>query len=188
MKVLESDLPGVLILEPVVYGDHRGFFLETYREQRYREVGIRETFVQDNHSRSRQGVLRGLHYQLRHPQGKLVSVMRGHIYDVVVDIRRGSPSFGQWLGVELSDENHRQLYVPPGFAHGFCVLSEVTDFIYKCTDIYRPEDEYGVRWDDPELAISWPTDDTPRLSEKDLALPLLSEVAIDLLPVYRAGL
>ena len=184
MKVIETRLPGVLIIEPKVFGDERGFFQETYHEQRYQEMGIKERFVQDNHSRSGKGVLRGLHYQLKHPQGKLVRVTHGEVYDVAVDIRQGSPTFGQWHGTILSDENHRQYYVPPGFAHGFLVLSESADFFYKCTDYYYPEDEGAVAWNDPTLAIEWPLTEVS-LSKKDSAAPCLADIPTDQLPEYK---
>ncbi|MEE4379654.1 MAG: dTDP-4-dehydrorhamnose 3,5-epimerase [Candidatus Competibacteraceae bacterium] len=184
MNVVATELPGVLILEPRVFGDHRGFFLETYHRARYRQAGVSETFMQDNHSRSRQGVLRGLHYQLVQPQGKLVAVTRGAVFDVAVDIRRGSPTFGRWAGVTLDDENHRQFYVPPGFAHGFCVLSDEADFVYKCTDYYHPESEHGIVWDDPAIGIEWPEMDFT-LSEKDAQLPRLAEQSFDKLPVFE---
>ncbi len=183
MNVVPTSLPGVLLIEPKVFGDHRGFFLETYQAERYRQAGITLPFVQDNHSRSQRGVLRGLHFQLRHPQGKLVQVMRGAVFDVAVDIRRGSPSFGRWFGAVLSDENHRQLYIPPGFAHGFCVLSDVVDFVYKCTDYYHPEDEDGVSWQDPAIGIDWPITD-PLLSDRDAGLPLLADMEPERLPAY----
>jgi dTDP-4-dehydrorhamnose 3,5-epimerase len=182
MQVIPTDLPGVLLIEPTVFGDARGFFLESYHAQRYAEAGIPDHFVQDNHSRSQRGVLRGLHYQLTHPQGKLVWVMRGEVFDVAVDIRRGSPTFGRWVGIVLSADNHRQLYIPPGFAHGFCVLSEIVDFFYKCTDFYHPEDEGGVLWCDPDLGINWPIT-TPVLSEKDQRYPRLAEVPLERLPM-----
>ena len=182
MTVHETALPGVLLIEPTVYGDERGFFLERFHTERYRErAGITLPFVQDNHSRSRRGTLRGLHFQVRHPQGKLVECVHGSVYDVVVDVRAGSPTFGRWHGVELSDVNHWQLWVPPGFAHGFCVLSEEADFLYKCTDVYRPDDEGGMRWDDPDLGIAWPIDE-PLLSAKDRRLPRLCELRPEALP------
>ncbi len=181
MKVLETELPGVLIIEPVVFGDTRGFFLETYRQDSYREVGIPEHFVQDNHSRSRRGVLRGLHYQLSQPQGKLVSVTRGRVFDVVVDIRRGSATFGRWAAAILDDDHHRQLYVPPGFAHGFCVLSDEADFVYKCTDYYHPESERGIAWNDPDIGIPWPITEVS-LSQKDIRNPRLASQYADDLP------
>lgn len=185
MNVIKTPLPGVLVFEPDVFSDQRGFFLETYHQQRYQEAGIAEAFVQDNHSHSSQGTLRGLHYQLRHPQGKLVRVCSGEVFDVAVDIRRGSPHFGQWYGEYLSAKNNKQLYVPPGFAHGFCVLSQTADFMYKCTDFYDPTDERGVAWDDQNLGINWPIN-APILSTKDAALPKLSELT-DRLPVFEKG-
>ena len=181
MRVIETELPGVLILEPRVFGDARGFFLETYRAALFDELGI-PAFVQDNHSRSRRGVLRGLHYQLVQPQGKLVRVTRGRVFDVAVDIRRGSPTFGRWTGIELDDESLRLFYVPAGFAHGFLVLSEVADFVYKCTDYYHPASEHGILWNDPDIGIAWPLDDVA-LSDKDRINPRLREQAH--LPDYR---
>ncbi|GGC99347.1 dTDP-4-dehydrorhamnose 3,5-epimerase [Halopseudomonas salina] len=176
MKIIETALPGVFIIEPTVFGDERGFFLESFHAERYRDAGMDMAFVQDNHSRSRKGVLRGLHFQRLHPQGKLVRASRGSIFDVAADIDPASPSFGQYVGVTLSDENHRQMWIPPGYAHGFCVLSEVADFEYKCTDLYYPEDEGGVLWSDPDLNIQWPITE-PLLSAKDLALPSLADLA-----------
>lgn len=168
MKITATALPEVLIIEPDVHGDARGFFQETFHARRYAEFGINLAFVQDNHSRSGTGILRGLHYQLQHPQGKLVRVSQGRVFDVAVDIRKGSPRFGRWAGVELSEDNFRQLYVPPGFAHGFCSLSERVDFIYKCTDYYDPADEHGVLWNDPDIGIVWPDIGSDyRLSDKD---------------------
>lgn len=175
MKVMETVLPGVLIIEPKVFGDHRGFFLETFQAERYREAGIRLPFVQDNHSRSGQGVLRGLHFQRSRPQGKLVSVSRGAVYDVAVDINPDSPTCGRFVGIELNDENHRQLWIPPGYAHGFCVLSEIADFQYKCTDYYAPEDEGGLLWNDPAIGIPWPVEN-PKLSAKDQINPTLEQL------------
>lgn len=175
MNIIETRLPGVCIIEPKVHGDARGFFLESFHVERYRAAGITLPFVQDNHSRSRRGVLRGLHAQQPHPQGKLVRVSRGAVFDVAVDIDPRSPTFGQWVGVELSDVNHRQLWIPPGYAHGFQVLSESADFEYKCTDYYHPEAETGVIWNDPDLRIDWPIRD-PILSPKDLELPTLAEI------------
>lgn len=176
MNVIQTVLEGVVIIEPKVFGDHRGFFMETFSAERYRELaGIELSFVQDNHSRSNKGVLRGLHFQKTKPQGKLVSVTRGAVYDVAVDINPESPTFGKYVGVELNDKNHRQLYIPPGYAHGFCVLSDVVDFTYKCTDYYQPEDEGGLAWDCPYIAIDWPIAD-PQLSEKDKAYPGLQEL------------
>lgn len=180
MKILETTLPDILLIEPKVFGDDRGIFIETFHSQRYGDHGIPENekiFVQDNYSRSAKGVLRGLHFQKRFPQGKLVQVVRGCVYDVAVDIRLESPTFGQWVGVELSEDNHCQLWIPPGFAHGFCVLSDVADFQYKCTDFYHPEDEGGVLWNDPEIGIEWPIDQ-PLLSQKDKANPPLSEAIL----------
>lgn len=175
MNVIETALPGVLIIEPRVFGDHRGFFKETFQVERYREAGIELPFVQDNHSRSAKGVLRGLHLQKTRPQGKLVSCSRGAVYDVAVDVNPDSPTFGQHVGIELSEDNHRQLWIPPGYAHGFCVMTDVADFQYKCTDLYFPEDEGGLIWNDPEVAIAWPVEN-PQLSEKDLKLPTLAEI------------
>ncbi len=174
MTVRETSLPGLLVVEPRVFSDARGFFLESYRADRYAEVGV-AGFVQDNRSRSRRGTLRGLHFQRRHPQGKLVEVVRGQIWDVAVDLRPGSATFGRWEGVDLDDRSHRQLWVPPGFAHGFCVLSDWADVLYRCTEVYRPDDEGGVAWDDPALAIDWPVE-APVLSEKDRAWPTLASL------------
>lgn len=175
MKVLETVLPGVLIIEPKVFGDARGFFLESYQAERYRQLDIAHTFVQDNHSRSARGVLRGLHFQRSRPQGKLVSVSRGSVYDVAVDINPASPTCGQFVAVELNDENHRQLWIPPGYAHGFCVLSDIADFQYKCTDYYIPEDEGGLLWNDPQVNIPWPIEQ-PLLSAKDQRNPTLAQL------------
>jgi dTDP-4-dehydrorhamnose 3,5-epimerase len=175
MKVLETVLPGVLIIEPKVFGDARGFFLESYQAERYRQLGIAHTFVQDNHSRSARGVLRGLHFQRSRPQGKLVSVSRGSVYDVAVDINPASPTCGQFVAVELNDENHRQLWIPPGYAHGFCVLSDIADVQYKCTDYYIPEDEGGLLWNDPQVNIPWPIEQ-PLLSAKDQRNPTLAQL------------
>ena len=175
MKVVETALPGVLIIEPKAFGDHRGFFLETFQVERYREAGITLPFVQDNHSRSQRGVLRGLHFQKTRPQGKLVSVSRGAVYDVAVDIDPASATYGRFVGVELNDDNHRQMWVPPGYAHGFCVLSEVADFQYKCTDFYFPADEGGLLWNDPDVGIPWPITE-PQLSAKDANNPRLRDL------------
>lgn len=169
MEVIKEPIPGLLVIKPSVFEDKRGFFLETWQKERYKEIGIEEDFVQDNWSRSFKGVLRGLHFQKENPQGKLVSVRTGKVFDVAVDIRKDSPTFGEWFGEELSDENHLQMYVPPGFAHGFCVLSEIADFVYKCTDYYKPNDEMGIKWNDAELAINWPFD-KPSVSLKDQEL------------------
>ena len=176
MKVTPTALAGVLILEPKVFGDERGFFLESFNQQAFQAAAGNDiTFVQDNHSRSMQGVLRGLHYQRDpHAQGKLVRVTQGSVFDVAVDIREGSPTYGQWVGVELSGQNNRQLWIPPGLAHGFLVTSESADFLYKTTGYYRPEAEGCIRWDDPTLAISWPLNGrSPTISAKDAAAPLL---------------
>jgi dTDP-4-dehydrorhamnose 3,5-epimerase len=184
MQLLPTGHPELLLIEPDVYRDARGFFLESYHARRYAELGIPERFVQDNHSRSGRAVLRGLHFQLDHPQGKLIRVVSGRVFDVAVDIRKGSTYFGRWFGVELSGENQLQLYIPPGFAHGFCVLSEQADFLYKCTDYYAPGDEYGIAWNDPALAIAWPEMDY-QLSEKDKDYPVLAEAGQ--LPVYEGA-
>ncbi|HNJ82005.1 MAG TPA: dTDP-4-dehydrorhamnose 3,5-epimerase [Piscinibacter sp.] len=178
MKVTPTAIPEVLILEPRVFGDERGFFFESFNQKAFDEaVGAHVEFVQDNHSRSARGVLRGLHYQLPpHAQGKLVRVVRGSVFDVAVDVRRSSPSFGQWVGVGLSEANHRQLWLPPGFAHGFIVTSDSADFLYKTTGFYEPHAERSVRWDDPRLAIAWPEAALPpTLSGKDAAAPLLDQ-------------
>jgi dTDP-4-dehydrorhamnose 3,5-epimerase len=168
MKVIPTAIPEVLILEPKVFGDPRGFFMESYNARTFREAtGLDIQFVQDNHSRSAKGVLRGLHYQLQQPQGKLVRVVRGAVFDVAVDVRKSSPTFGRWVGVELSEDNHRQLWIPAGFAHGFLVLSENADFLYKTTDYYAPEHERCIAWDDPTIGIEWPLDAPPLLSAKD---------------------
>jgi len=184
MNIRETALPGVLIIEPKVYGDSRGFFFETFQSEKYQNLGLKKPFVQDNISRSQKGVLRGLHYQLEQPQAKLVSVFRGTVFDVAVDIRDGSPHFGQWVGVELSDVNHRQLFIPEGFAHGFLVLSEEADFFYKCTDYYHPASEFGVKWDDPKVGINWQITD-PLVSDKDALYPPLSEILPHQLPHYK---
>ncbi|QYJ16108.1 dTDP-4-dehydrorhamnose 3,5-epimerase [Rubrobacter xylanophilus DSM 9941] len=175
MRVLETELPGVLLVEPDVFGDERGFFMESWSGRRYREAGLPECFVQDNLSFSRRGVLRGLHFQHPRGQGKLVSVLQGEVFDVAVDVRRGSPTFGRWVGVSLSEANKRQLYIPPGFAHGFVVLSEAALFFYKCTEYYAPECERTVLWNDPEIGIGWPVEE-PVLSEKDQEAPTLREM------------
>ena len=186
MKVSRTKLPGLLILEPDVFGDDRGYFLETWAQRRYAEVGVAETFVQDNVSMSKRGILRGLH--LQHPcgQGKLVHVVWGEVFDVAVDVRVGSPSFGQWVGATLSAENHRQVYIPPGFAHGFCVTSEVALFSYKCTEAYRRETELGVAWNDPDIGIEWPVPQ-PLVSEKDQSFGRLADLPRERLPTYGSG-
>jgi len=182
VNVIPTELPGVLIVEPIVFADERGFFLETYRQERYAAAGIPERFVQDNHSRSLPRTLRGLHYQLTHPQGKLVRCVRGAVFDVAVDIRRGSPTFGRWVGIELSEDNKRQVYIPPGFAHGYCAPVVLSEIEYKCTDYYHPEDDRGVRWNDPTLGIVWPIA-APRLSARDAAQPPLAPDSLAL-PQY----
>lgn len=179
MKVTPTEIEDVKIIEPEVFGDARGFFMESFNARRFAEAtGFDQPFVQDNHSRSTRGVLRGLHYQIRQPQGKLVRVVRGTVFDVTVDVRRSSRSFGAWVGVELSEENNRQLWVPPGFAHGFLVCSESADFLYKTTDYYAPEHERSVLWNDPAIGIAWPLDDAPRLSAKDQAGVLLKDAEV----------
>ena len=188
MKIIKTHLPGVVVIEPKFFGDKRGFFLETFRQDVLQQAGIDVTFVQDNHSRSGQGVLRGLHYQLMQTQGKLVRVTSGSVFDVAVDVRYGSPTFGQWYGTQLDEESMRMMYVPPGYAHGFVVLSESADFLYKCTDYYHPESEQGIAWDDSDIGIEWPitnlTSDIA-LSEKDKKNVLLKDQAIDKLPRYE---
>ncbi len=177
MNVIKTKLQDCIIIEPKVFGDHRGFFMETYQAARYKEVGIAMDFVQDNHSRSQKGVLRGLHFQITKPQGKLVRVTSGEVFDVAVDLRKGSATYGQWEGVMLSGENHKQFYVPPGFAHGFVVLSDTADFLYKCTDYYDPSDEGGILWNDPDLAIDWHLGGVePKLSDKDQKLKAFKDL------------
>lgn len=176
MKVIETKLLGVLIIEPEVFGDTRGFFKENFQVERYREVGIDYAFVQDNFSRSQKGVLRGLHFQINKPQGKLVSCSKGAVFDVAVDVDPASATYGHYVGFELTEENHKQLWVPPGYAHGFCVLSETADFQYKSTDYFDPSDEGGVIWNDPTVAIEWPITN-PSLSNKDALLPTLTELS-----------
>jgi dTDP-4-dehydrorhamnose 3,5-epimerase len=185
VKIIETDLPGVLIIEPKVFGDDRGFFMETYQRDRYAERGIPQDLVQDNLSYSRRGVLRGLHLQWPYPQGKLVQVFSGEVFDVAVDVRRGSPAFGRWVGVHLSGENKRQLWVPAGLAHGFCVTSDEALFGYKCSDFYHPETELGLRWDDPDIGIDWPLDGEPDLSPKDLGGVLLRDIPAERLSLYE---
>ena len=187
MNIIETPLAGVLLFEPRVLGDERGFFVESFRESWLGRAGIHTPFVQDNQSRSRRGVLRGLHYQRVNPQGKLVRVARGAVYDVAVDVRHGSPNFGRWFGVQLDDVSHRQLWIPPGFAHGFCVLSDEADFTYKCTQYYDAASDAGVRWDDPEIGIDWPVQDMQlQLSAKDRTQPRLADRMQALLPAYGA--
>jgi dTDP-4-dehydrorhamnose 3,5-epimerase len=184
MKIHKTELDGVLIIEQNVFGDNRGYFIETYHRQRYADAGIRVDFVQDNLSFSRKGALRGLHYQHPHDQAKLVQVIQGEVFDVVVDIRRESLTFGKWIGQHLSDENRKQIYIPEGFAHGFCVLSDTALFHYKCSDFYAPECEGGIFWSDPDVAIDWPLD-SPIVSEKDAQYSWLKDIAEDILPSYK---
>ncbi|PID74024.1 MAG: dTDP-4-dehydrorhamnose 3,5-epimerase [Desulfobacterales bacterium] len=183
LTVIPAGLPGLLIIEPPVFGDRRGFFMETHHIEKYRNAGIACAFVQDNLSFSIRGALRGLHFQLNRPQAKLVMAVTGRIFDVAVDIRKGSPHFGSWRGVELSAENHRQFYIPEGFAHGFCVLSESAHFLYKCSDLYAPGDEAGIRWDDPDIGIDWPLSD-PVISDKDQRSPFLKNMPDAALPQF----
>lgn len=187
MQLIKTDLPGVVIIEPSIFPDERGFFLESYHRDKFREAGIDATFVQDNQSRSRRGVLRGLHFQLKSPQAKLCSVARGAVLDVTVDIRAGSPTFGQWTTVLLSDENHRMVFVPHGFAHGFHVLSEEADFLYKCDEFYMPNDQCGVLWNDPKLGINWqiPDGEVPTVNERDNAYLPLGEMTESQLPRFE---
>lgn len=184
MNLIETKIPGVLIIDPKVFGDDRGWFTESWNRQRLVDLGLDLEFVQDNLAYSCQGVLRGLHVQNPYSQGKLVQVLKGEVFDVAVDIRRGSPHFGQWVGVHLSADNHRQFWVPEGFAHGYCVLSEDALFAYKCTDYYHPETQFSLRWDDPELGIDWQYPAEPQLADKDRAAPRLSEIPVDQLPMY----
>lgn len=183
MQIHKTDLPGVLIIEPKVFGDERGYFMETWQRERYADGVTPETFVQDNVSFSRKGVLRGLHFQKVNPQGKLVYVLLGEVFDVAVDIRIGSPTFGQWTSVMLSAENKKQFFIPAGFAHGFCVSSDTALFAYKCTDKYNPQSEFSVLWNDPDLNIPWPTD-APELSAKDIQGVRLADFSKDILPNY----
>jgi dTDP-4-dehydrorhamnose 3,5-epimerase len=182
MQVVPTRLPGVVVIEPDVHRDGRGFLVETFQAERYRRHGIDGPFVQDNHSRSTGGTLRGLHLQTGRPQGKLIRVIAGVIFDVAVDVRRGSPTFGRWVGVTLSAENFRQCYVPAGFAHGFCVVGDIAEVVYKCTDFYDPAAEIGIAWNDPSLAIEWPIRE-PLLSKRDAGNPILADV-MDRLPEY----
>lgn len=175
MNVIQTAIPGVLVIEPVVRRDTRGFFVEVWHAERYRSAGIGLPFVQDNHSRSSRGTLRGLHYQIPQPQGKLVRVAAGEVFDVAVDLRRSSPTFGRWVGTVLSGDNHHQLWVPPGFAHGFYVLSESADLLYKCTDLYAPQHDRSLKWDDPDVGVDWPLVGPPLLSAKDQAGVALRE-------------
>jgi dTDP-4-dehydrorhamnose 3,5-epimerase len=184
VKVISTSLKDVLLIEPTVFEDKRGFFMETYQKKIYRELGIESDFIQDNLSFSVRGTLRGLHYQLPHAQAKLVQVITGEIFDVTVDIRKGSPTFGQWTGSHLSDKNKRQVYIPEGFAHGFCVLSETAIFTYKCSDFYSPDSERGVLWSDPVIGVDWPVEN-PVLSKKDHNLNYLKDILTDYLPTYE---
>ena len=183
MKVVPTALAGVKLIEPQVFGDDRGFFMESWNARAFAAAGLEATFVQDNHSRSVEGTLRGLHLQIRRPQGKLVRVIEGEVYDVSVDVRRGSPTFGRWVAVTLTGENFKQCYVPPGFAHGFCVVSPIAQVEYKCTDFYDPASEVGIAWNDPGLAISWPVRE-PLLSPRDRHHPTLASLT-DELPVWQ---
>ena len=188
MNIITTNLPGVIVIEPKLYVDKRGFFLETFREDVLLQAGINVHFVQDNHTRSSQGVLRGLHYQMTQTQGKLVRVAAGSVFDVVVDVRSSSPTFGQWYGTELNEDNIKMIYVPPGFAHGFVVLSETADFIYKCTDYYHPESEQGIAWDDPDLNIDWSIAEIAEkisLSDKDKQNVKLKDQPAEKLPAYK---
>jgi dTDP-4-dehydrorhamnose 3,5-epimerase len=186
VRVVATAIPGVLVVEPDIHQDGRGFFLETYHADRYREHGITGPFVQDNHSRSAANTLRGLHLQVRRPQGKLIRVIEGEVFDVAVDVRRGSPTFGRWVGVSVSAENFRQVYVPAGFAHGFCVVSPIAQVEYKCTDVYDPADEIGIAWNDPAVGITWPVQQ-PLLSARDTAHRTLAEMT-DRLPAWSTDL
>ena len=189
MQLIETPLPGVLLVQPKIFRDERGFFCETYNRQRYTEAGIPDEFVQDNHSKSVKGTLRGLHFQRTFQQAKLCRVVQGAVFDVAVDIRPCSAHFGQWLGAVLSEENQQQIFVPQGFAHGFLVLTDTAEFLYKCSDLYHPEDEGGVAWNDPQVGIEWPFEEwnieAPILSGKDQKNPSLSEMSADMLPAPR---
>lgn len=188
MQLIETSLPGVVLLQPQVWGDERGFFMETYSEAKLETLGITTRFVQDNHSLSRKGILRGLHFQLQHPQAKLCRVVKGRVLDIAVDVRVGSPHFGRWVSAELSAENKTQIFVPRGFAHGFVVLSDEAEFLYKCDDLYHPEDEGGVAWNDAAIGIDWLLEqhgiEAPLLSEKDRTLLRLADIAPENLPQY----
>lgn len=186
MKIAPTELSDVLLVDPDVYADHRGFFMESWNQERYAAAGLAMDVVQTNLSRSEGSVLRGLHYQWRRPQGKLVSVVEGAIFDVAVDIRRGSPTFGRWVGRRLDDDKRRQLYVPPGFAHGFCSLTEVVVVAYACTTAYDPESDANVSWRDPAIAVDWPVE-SPQVSERDAAAPLLADIPSDRLPAYASA-
>lgn len=175
MEVVKTPIEGVLLIKPHVFGDQRGYFVETWQKERYEAAGINLPFVQDNHSKSTKGILRGLHFQKQHPQGKLVMVSLGEVFDVAVDIRKGSPTFGKWFGAILNQENQNQLWIPPGMAHGFVVLSDVAHFHYKCTDFYHPGDEGSIRWNDPTIGIDWPYKKEPVLSAKDQIAPFFKD-------------
>ena len=187
MNIITTSIEGVLIIEPDVFKDNRGFFMETYQQERYSKSGIKQAFVQDNLSFSFQGTLRGLHYKVKHPQAKLVQVITGEIFDVAVDIRYGSSTFGKWTGAYLSDQNKRQLFIPEGFAHGFCVISKTAHFLYKCSDFYSPEDECGINWADSDIAIDWPAKN-PIVSEKDRQNPKLCDLSPKQLPSKEKSL
>lgn len=187
MNIITTSIEGVFIIEPAVFKDNRGFFMETYQNERYQEYGISQIFVQDNLSFSVQSTLRGLHYQVKHPQAKLVQVITGEIFDVAVDIRYNSPTFRKWTGAYLSDQNKRQLFIPEGFAHGFCVMSKAAHFLYKCSDYYAPEDEYGIHWADSDIGIDWPVKN-PIVSEKDRQNPNLSDLPPKQLPSEEKGI
>lgn len=184
MRVVASALPGVVVVEPLVHQDSRGLFFESFHQVKFSEAGIRAQFVQTNVSRSAKGVLRGLHYQWPHPQGKLVNVLEGEVYDVAVDIRRGSPTFGQWVGVVLTSDNHRHLWIPEGFAHGFCVLSEYATFTYQCTTFYDPTADASIRWNDGQISVDWPVSN-PLISDKDAKAPYLADVTANRLPTFH---
>jgi len=185
MNIITTSIEGILIIEPQTFEDQRGFFMETYNQSRYVKAGVNEIFVQDNLSYSLKGTVRGLHFQIENPQAKLVYVITGEIFDVAVDIRPGSATFGQWAGIHLSDKNRRQLYIPEGFAHGFCVLSDTARFSYKCSNFYAPEDEGGIIWSDPDIGIRWPVEN-PIISEKDKQYPKLSDLKHEQLPDFKA--
>jgi dTDP-4-dehydrorhamnose 3,5-epimerase len=181
MKIITTSIEGILIIEPNIFKDKRGFFMETYNRHRYNAFGINTTFVQDNLSYSQKNTLRGLHFQIKHPQAKLIQVISGEIFDVAVDLRHSSATFGKWTGIHLSDDNRRQVFIPEGFAHGFCVLSDVALFYYKCSDFYAPDDEGGIIWSDPDIGIEWPVE-TPIISEKDNQFQKLSGLVAEELP------
>lgn len=183
MKILTTSIEGILIIEPKIFKDKRGYFMETYNQSRYNESGINRTFVQDNLSYSLKNTVRGLHFQIKHPQAKLIQAISGEIFDVAVDLRPGSSTFGKWTGIHLSDENRRQVFIPEGFAHGFCVLSEFALFCYKCSDFYTPDDEGGIVWSDPSIGIEWPVE-SPIISEKDNQFQKLSDLTPEQLPSF----